>query len=297
MKPRKSPQKNRQQDLFRPDLVKMIDHGHGLVKLANVVDWDRLDELFGEDFCPDNGRPAISTRLMVSLQYLKYTYNLSDDDVVDGIERKCPYPDQELQSLLDIATRIFHQQRNDKNKIYSVHEPAVECISKGKAHKRYEFGCKVSVAATSKGGWFVGAKAIHGNPYDGHTLKDALSQIERITRPPDHVFVDMGYRGHGYTGDINVHVDKRRRGRTAKSLWRWMKRRAAVEPGIGHLKREHRMDRCRLKGTIGDCLNAIFSAAGMNFRKLLRLAADFLLQFYFRVSFFQRAYAQILPAG
>jgi IS5 family transposase len=107
----------------------------------------------------------------------------------------------------------------------------------------------------------------------------------------------MGYRGHEYTGHINVHVDKRRRGRTAKSLWRWMKRRAAVEPGIGHLKREHRMDRCRLKGTIGDCLNAIFSAAGMNFRKLLRLAADFLLQFYFRVSFFQRASLQIYPAA
>jgi transposase, IS5 family len=216
--------------------------------------------------------------------------------VIRDIERKCVHPDEELQSLLNIATRIYLQQRKDKNKIYSVHEPAVECISKGKAHKRYEFGCKVSVAVTRKGGWFVGAKAIHGNPYDGHTLKDALVQIERITRPPEHVFVDMGYRGHGYTGDINVHVDKRRRGRTAKSLWRWMKRRAAVEPGIGHLEREHRMDRCRLKGTIGDCLNAIFSAAGMNFKKLLRLAAEFLLQFYFRVSYFQSAYAQIYHA-
>ena len=84
MKPRKSPQKNRQQDLFRPELVKIIDPSHGLVKLAKVVDWDRLDEMFGKTYCPDNGRPAISTRLMVSLQYLKYTYNLSDDDVVAG---------------------------------------------------------------------------------------------------------------------------------------------------------------------------------------------------------------------
>jgi transposase, IS5 family len=199
--------------------------------------------------------------------------------------RENPYPNEELQSLLDIATGIFHQQRKDKNKIYSVHEPEVECISKGKAHNRYEFGCKVSVAATSRGGWFVGAKAIHGNPYDGHTLKDALKQIERITRPPAHVFVDMGYRCHGYTGDVNVHGDKRRRVRTAKSLWRWMKRRAAVEPGIGHLKQEHRMDRCRLKRTLGDCMNAIFSAAGMNFRKLLRLAGDVLRQFYFWVLF------------
>ncbi len=137
------------------------------------------------------------------------------------------------------------------------------------------------MAATSRGGWFVGARAVHGNPYDGHTLKDALQQVERIVRPPEHVFVDMGYRGHGYTGEVAVHVDKRRRGRTAKSLWRWMKRRAAMEPGIGHLKQEHRIDRNRLKGIRGDCLNAIFSAAGMNFRKLLRFAADFLRQLYF----------------
>jgi IS5 family transposase len=89
--------------------------------------------------------------------------------VIRDIERKCANPDNELQSLLTIATRIKNQQQKDKNKIYSVHEPAVECISKGKAHKRYEFGCKVSVAAASRGGWFVGAKALHGNPYDGHT--------------------------------------------------------------------------------------------------------------------------------
>ena len=425
--------------MFRPELVKIVDPGHGLVKLAKVVDWERMDELFGTTYCPDNGRPGVSTRLMVALHYLKFSFNLSDDDVVAGwvenpywqylsgmqffehdppidsssmtrwrkrigeagaeellketiaaglklkvvkphqlkrvnvdttvqekdirfptdarlyhrarqrlvdaakhrdlplrqnynrnakhllaqqsryaharqmnrarrctrklktylgrvirdIERKCPHPDEQLQSLLAIATRIFHQQRKDKNKIYSVHEPAVACISKGKAHKRYEFGCKVSVAATSRGGWLVGAKAMHGNPYDGHTLKDALSQIERIARPPEHVFVDMGYRGHGYTGDITVHLDKRRRGRTAKSLWRWMKRRAAVEPAIGHLKQEHRMDRCRLKGTVGDCLNAIFSAAGMNFRKLLRLAADILRLIYFWVSFCQRSAAVV----
>jgi len=159
--------------------------------------------------------------------------------VIRDIERKDPNPDPELLSLLDIARRIHARQRKDKNKVYSVHAPEVECISKGKAHKRYEFGCKVSVAATSRGGWFVGAMALHGNPYDGHTLDRALSQVERIARQPEHVFVDMGYRGHGYEGDVEVHVDKRRRGRTAKSLWRWMKRRAAIEPGIGHLKQEH----------------------------------------------------------
>lgn len=76
-----------------------------------------------------------------------------------------------------------------------------------------------------------------------------------------------------YEGNVEVHVDKPRRGRTAKSLWRWMKRRAAIEPGIGHLKREHRMDRCMLKGVEGDSINALLSAAGMNFRKLLKWAA------------------------
>jgi IS5 family transposase len=387
-----------------------------------VVAWDHLDELFGSTYCPDNGRPGVSTRLMVALHYLKYTYNLSDEDVVEGwvenpywqyfsgmkyfehsppidsssmtrwrkrideagaeellketiqaglkikavkphqlkrvnvdttvqekeirfptdarlydrarqrlvdhakergihlrqnynrkskemlhqqsryshakqmkrakrctrklktylgrvirdIERNCPSPDSQLQSLLEIGKRIFKQQRHDKNKIYSVHEPHVECISKGKAHKRYEFGCKVSVAATSRGGWFVGAMAVHNNPYDGHTLTETLSQVERIVCSPEHAFVDMGYRGHKYSGEVKVHVDKRRRGRTAKSLWRWMKRRAAIEPGIGHLKREHRMDRNRLKGVEGDRLNAILCAVGMNFHKLLQTAAAFL---------------------
>jgi IS5 family transposase len=437
MKPKKPPHKNRQRDLFRVELSRIIDPAHALVKLSKAVEWDRLDELFGTTFCPDNGRPGVSTRLMVALHYLKFTHNLSDEDVVEGwienpywqyfsgmkffehnppvdpssmtrwrkrigdagaeellketisaglrlkavkahqlkrvnvdttvqekdirfptdarlydrarqrlvehakergielrqnynrkskqmlwqqsrysharqmkrarnctrkvktylgrvirdIERNCSDPDPQLQSLLDIATRVHRQQKHDTNKIYSIHEPHVECISKGKAHKRYEFGCKVSVAATSRGGWFVGAMAVHDNPYDGHTLTDALNQVKRVARSPEHAFVDMGYRGHGYSGSVNVHVDKRRRGRTAKSLWRWMKRRAAIEPGIGHLKREHRMDRNRLKGVEGDRLNAMLSAAGMNFYKLLRWAADFLRQIFFFVLFCQRARA------
>ena len=84
MKPKKPPQKNRQRDLFRAELKRIIDPGHGLVKLAKVVEWDRLDELFGATYCPDNGRPGVSTRLMVALHYLKYTFNLSDEDVVEA---------------------------------------------------------------------------------------------------------------------------------------------------------------------------------------------------------------------
>jgi len=214
--------------------------------------------------------------------------------VMRDIERKCPTPDTELFELLETAKRIHRQERTDKNKVYSVHASEVECISKGKAHKRYEFGCKVSVAATSRGCWFVGAVAKHGNPYDGHTLSDALKQVERICRQSEHVFVDRGYRGHGYRGDIEIHVDKQRCGKTAKSLWRWMKRRAAIEPGIGHLKRGHRMDRNRLKGKEGDRFNAIMSAAGMNFSKLLSWVSDFLRLFWEGISGCQRAIVCVL---
>lgn len=218
--------------------------------------------------------------------------------VIRDIGRKCPDPDERLKAALEIGWRIFTQQKDDKNKVYSVHEPHVECISKGKAHKRYEFGCKVSVAATSKGGWFVGAKAFHGNPYDGHTLFHALEQVQRLSSTrPEQVFVDQGYRGHNYTGkELKVHVDKSRRGGIAKSLWRWMKRRAAIEPGIGHLKHEHRMDRNRLKGVLGDCINAILSAAGMNFHKLLLWLAAFLRQIYIELLADPKAVAQGLSA-
>ena len=122
--------------------------------------------------------------------------------VIRDIERKHPNPDAHLRSLLKTSQRSLTQQRQDKQKVYSVHEPSVESISTGKARKRYEFGCKVSLAATSRGGWFVGARAIHGNPYDGHTVTEALSQVERIAGSPEHVFVDMGFCGHGYTGDV-----------------------------------------------------------------------------------------------
>jgi len=433
MKPKQSPVKKRQGDLFRVELVRIVDRGHGLVKLSETVDWNRLEEVFGSTYCDDNGRPGVSTRLMVALHYLKYTHNLSDEEVVYGwvenpywqyfsgmkwfehkvpinsssmtrwrkrigeagaeellketietglklkavksyqlkrvnvdttvqekeirfptdarlydrarkrlvdaakergielrqnynrkskqllhkqsryahayqmrrarrctgrlrtflgrvirdIERKHPEPDEQLQTLLDVGAKIFHQKRKDKNKTYSVHAPEVECISKGKAHKRYEFGCKVSVAATSRGGWFVGAMAVHGNPYDGHTLAGSLSQVERIAKQPEHAFVDRGYRGHDYQGAIKVHVDKIRRGTTAKSLWRWMKRRAAIEPGIGHLKRKHRMERNRLKGKQGDNVNAILSAAGMNFWKLLKWAAALLRFLFWSIIFCQ----------
>ncbi len=190
--------------------------------------------------------------------------------VTREIERQVSEPSEKLAKLLATAHRIYTQQRHDKNKIYSVHEPEVECIAKGKAGKPYEFGNKVSVAVTSRGGWFVGAKSFTGNPYDGHTLNAQMKQVKLMVGDRvSEAHVDMGYRGHDYDGAATVHIDKRRRGRTSRRLWRWMKRRAAVEPSIGHLKNEHRLESNRLKGAAGDATNAILSAAGMNFHKLL----------------------------
>jgi IS5 family transposase len=191
--------------------------------------------------------------------------------VIREVERQTESPSVKLDKLLQTAHRIYAQQRHDKNKIYSVHEPEVQCIAKGKAGKQYEFGNKVSVAVSSRGGWFVGAKSFTGNPYDGHTLAAQMMQVESlIVNRVSEVYVDMGYRGHDYEGAATVHVDKRRRGRTTQAKWRWMKRRAAVEPSIGHLKNEHRLERNRLKGTAGNEINAILAAAAMNFQKLLR---------------------------
>ena len=100
--------------------------------------------------------------------------------VYRNILRNCSKPDEQLAELLHLTQRLLTQQRNDKNKLYSLHAPEVECIGKGKAHKKFEFGCKVSVVTTSKDNWIVGVEALHHNPFDGHTLKGALKQVKRL---------------------------------------------------------------------------------------------------------------------
>ena len=116
----------------------------------------------------------------------------------------------------------------------------------------------------------VGTKSFTTNPYDGHALAAQMQHLESIIGDrASEVHVDMGYRGHNYEGKATVHVDKKRRGRTPRPLWRWMKRRAAVERSIGHLRLEHRLERNRLKGVEGDAINAELAASAMNFHKLL----------------------------
>lgn len=193
--------------------------------------------------------------------------------VIRDIERKCPAPDEKLATVLATAGQIFRQERHDRNKTYSVHAPEVECIAKGKAHKKYEFGCKTSFVSTSRGNWIVGALAIHGNPYDGHTLEAAITQTVGLTgRTPSDIYCDRGYRGAKIEtdGDCRVHLDGKKPKGLTRAEKKWLKRRSAIEPVIGHLKQDHRLDRNHLLGEIGDRMNAIFAAAGFNLRKLLR---------------------------
>ena len=191
--------------------------------------------------------------------------------VVRDISRKAIHIDFQLQEYFERANKLLSQTQKSKDKLYSIDAPEVECISKGKAHKRYEFGCKVSVAATNESNWIVGVQALHGNPYDGHTLDNAIKQVERVTgRKIKEAFVDKGYRGHDYTGDGQVHITGQRiKGKAGPALRKRKKRRSAVEPKIGHMKSDNRMNRNYLKGVEGDRINALLAGIGANLRKLL----------------------------
>ncbi len=194
--------------------------------------------------------------------------------LIRDIKRKVINPEQPLKIMLERAEKILNQQRKDKNKLYSLDAPEVECIGKGKAHKKYEFGCKVSVCLTHKNNWITVCDALHGNPFDGHTLKSTLDKSESITGiVAKEIYVDNGYNGHGVENSAVYIKGKKRKGLTA-AIKRKLKRRSAIEPSIGHLKSDNRMNRNHLKGELGDKLNAILAAAGYNFRKLLKAFCD-----------------------
>ena len=190
--------------------------------------------------------------------------------LIRDIRRNAATIDEPLAVLLARADRLREQQPTDSHKLYSLHEPEVRCISKGKAHKRYEFGQKVAVATTNGGNWVVASRLMGNNPYDGHTLAATLSAAESISGAAiSDAYVDRGYRGHDYTGSAEVHVAGARRRGLSRMQRRRRRRRSAVEPKIGHMKSDHRMDRCFLAGLRGDAINAVLAAAGANMRKLL----------------------------
>jgi transposase, IS5 family len=187
-----------------------------------------------------------------------------------------------LGETLGKAARIVaqsgHRKTEDGNpKLYAWHAPEVDCISKGKARQPYEFGVKVGIASTLNGNLIVGARAFHGNPYDGHTLNEQLEQttilMQDAQTKPTTAFVDLGYRGVD-AQNPEVHIVHRGKAkRISEQDRKQLRRRQAIEPIIGHLKSDHRMDRCHLKGKQGDRLHAVLCAAGYNIRWLLRMIA------------------------
>ena len=198
--------------------------------------------------------------------------------VIRELERRLPQMAEGIQQSaalwLERARRIHTQRPHDKNKLYALHAPEVECIGKGKARQPFEFGVKVGLATTERGNLIVGARAFPGNPYDGHTLAEQLEQAAILMQgvkgapKPTTAIVDLGYRGVELAGVQVIHRG-RIRSLTAKAR-RLLKRRQAVEPVIGHLKDDCGLRRNWLKGTDGDALHPVLCAAGYNLRWLLR---------------------------
>ena len=413
--------KDNQGELFKQDLLSLVNTSHPLVTLADSIDWQSFEEHFGKFYSPDTGRPSKPIRLMVALSYLKYTFDCSDEElvwswvenpywqyfsgeryfqhkfpidpslmskwrsriksegleklleetikaglkmkvlkksqlrklvvdttvqeknisfptdsklcnkmrsklvekaksagivlrqsyvrvgrksfvmqsryaranqfrrarreqrrlktylgrVVRDIERKIetePILQKHFANDLELAKRIFSQTRKSKNKLYSLHAPEVNCIAKGKSHKKYEFGCKVGLVTTASNSFIVGSLAFEGNPYDGHTLRENLTQTMRMLKVEslEDVYVDQGYSKHGCQDIADVHPVRRGWRKKKASIRKWFARRSSIEPVIGHCKQDNRMNRNYLKGIEGDKINAILSACGFNMRKLLR---------------------------
>lgn len=186
-------------------------------------------------------------------------------------------PDSIYQSDLELFKKILAQKRNDKNKVYSLHEPDVNCISKGKEHKKYEFGNKVSITVTQTTGVIVGALSFTGNPYDGHTLPSVLAQHERLTgHAAKEATADRGYRGRLQINETQINIPKPFNNKKLtkyrqKKLKNQFRRRASIEPKIGHLKSDHRLGRNFYKGIKGDSINVLLAAAAMNFKRMMNL--------------------------
>ena len=208
-------------------------------------------------------------RMKASLKSLRTLVGRVWRDIDRKLDRQDEVQCAKATGILARVKRLLEQKPKDKNKLYSLHAPEVECISKGKARQPYEFGVKVTVATTHKEGLVVGMRSLPGNPYDGHTLPEAIEQVSILTaQKPKAVFVDKGYRGISVEG-VTIWRSGQKRGVTP-SIRKAIHRRSAVEPAIGHMKNEGKLRRNWLKGSLGDALNAVLCGAGHNLRMILR---------------------------
>jgi len=216
------------------------------------------------------------------LRFLRARLGRLIRDIVRKIKGKADL-EEAFAAPLTRAWQIKAQKQRQRGwKLYSFHAPETECIGKGKASAPYEFGVKVSIVTTNRrapGGQFVlHAKALPGNPYDGHTLRTAIEETERLTgREIERVYADKGYRGHDAQKPRRVFISGQKRG-VFGTIKRELRRRSAIEPVIGHMKAEGHLGRCFLKGRTGDAINAIMTAAGHNLRLVLRWISRLILR-------------------
>jgi len=208
-------------------------------------------------------------RKAAALKKLKTRLGRVYREILRQSEAKRLNLDPDARVLLEQCQRLYGQKRGSKNKLYSFHEPHTVCISKGKAHKRYEFGNKSTFITTARECFIIHADAHEGNPYDGHTLKEALRKTnESISglfgKTIDYLFTDKGYKGHGYDGETTVIMETS----ANKKKYKKLKRRSSIETVFSHTKLDHRMGRNFLKGEHGNLVNTIMAACGYNLRKI-----------------------------
>ena len=207
--------------------------------------------------------------------------------LVREVERTLP-ADSKHHSDVVLFKGVLAQKRTDSGKVYSLHEPQVQCISKGKEHKKYEFAGKVSVVHTQNTGVIVGALGFR-NEYDGHTLEKTLQQTNRLTgRAPKTATVDRGYKGRSTIGETVVQIPKPFNTKTTsrykqQKLKKSFRRRAAIEPVISHLKSDHRLSRNFYKGIFGDNINVMLSAAAFNFKRMMNIYKKMFFAFFIRL--------------
>jgi IS5 family transposase len=208
-------------------------------------------------------------RMKKSLRTLKSRVGPVYRDIGRQMDQIAESRQDTAKDLMHRVNRILTQTTKDKNKLYALHAPKVECISKGKARNPYEFGVKVTVATTLKEGFVVGMRTMPGNPYDGHTLEEAIEQFSILAeRTPKTVIVNPGYRSAELEA-IRILLSEQKRG-ISRTLHAMIKRRSAIEPTIGHIKADGRLGRNPLKGALCDALHAVLCGTGHNIRLLLK---------------------------
>jgi transposase, IS5 family len=264
-------------------IEKVIDHCKRIAREENI----KLKRTYGREIkkLKHQLRFARKPKNMKKLKKAQTRlYRIAFKIYQDLVKQLNPIPIEYMKEF-DVLYRVLTQKRDDKNKVYSVHEPEVLCISKGKEHKQYEFGNKSSFAYTRGSGIIVGAMAVEGNAYDGHTLKPQLDQVKELTGGKiKKAIVDRGYKVKGGIPGVDIVMPKMLKRESyylKKKREERCRSRAGIEGLISHLKHDHRMLRNYLSGTAGDQINTLLAATAYNMKKWMRLEKQKILDLIF----------------